>query len=86
MPPPRAVDRPVRLITTFPESVRALLDLALYSEVEGRVPKGAYQTFLVARVKEHFEWQSLDLTPFGLEGFVRGPKVVIDALLRKLAP
>lgn len=86
MPRHAAVDRPIQLTTTMPESVRALLDLHLWSEVEGRVPKGAYQQFLLERIREHFDWQSLDLTPFGLEGFVRGPRDSIDALIRKLEP
>jgi hypothetical protein len=86
MPRRPAVDRPIQLTTTLPESVRALLDLHLWSEVEGRVPKGAYQAFLLERIREHFDWQSLDLAPFGLEGFVRGPRDSIDALIRKLEP
>ena len=46
--------RPVKLTTTFPEDIRAKLDLFLFSEVEGCVPKGAIQTFLLDRIREFF--------------------------------
>lgn len=53
MKPPKIL-RPIRLSTTIPEDVRAKLDLYLYSEVEGRVPFGAYQKFIVERTQEFF--------------------------------
>lgn len=46
--------RPVKLTTTFPEDIRVKMDLYLFSKVEGRVPKGAYQEFLVGLIKEFF--------------------------------
>ena len=46
--------RPIRLHTTIPEDIRAKMDVYLYSDVEGRVPKGAYQEFLVGLVMEFF--------------------------------
>lgn len=44
--------RPVKLTTTLPEDIRAKLDLHLFSNVEGRVPKGAYQKFFIERIRE----------------------------------
>lgn len=54
--------RPVKLTTNLPEDVRAKLDLHLYSEVEGRVPFGAYQRFLVERIQEFFSERRTYLT------------------------
>lgn len=39
----------------LPESIRAKLDLLLFSEVEGRVPHGSYQRFIIERIKEFFD-------------------------------
>lgn len=73
-------DRPVRLTTSLPESVRAPLDIFLWSEVENRVPKGAYQTFIIERIQEFFGWSRVDLEPYGLAGHVRGPKEACTTL------
>ena len=48
----------------LPESVRAQLDLLLFSEIEQRVPKGAYQQFFAARIREFFSDRGLDLAPY----------------------
>lgn len=52
---PPNILRPTKLTTYIPEDLRVKLDLYLYSEVEGRIPHGAYSRFLVERVKEFFE-------------------------------
>lgn len=52
---PPNVLRPSKLTTYLPEDLRAKLDLYLYSEIEGRVPHGAYARFLAERVKEFFD-------------------------------
>jgi len=54
--------RPVKLTTTLPEDIRALLDLHLYSPLEERVPKGAYQAFFIERIREFFDTKTLDLS------------------------
>jgi hypothetical protein len=54
----------VRLHTALPLDVRAKLDLFLYSEVEGKVPKDAISHFLAERIREFFEWKGMDLGPF----------------------
>lgn len=51
---PQNILRPVKLTTYLPEDLRAKLDIHLYSEVEGRVPHGAYSAFLADRVREFF--------------------------------
>lgn len=81
-----STDRPIRLTTALPESVSAQLSLHLFSPVEGRVPKGAYQSFLIERIKEYFDWDRLDLHPYGLPPgyFVAGPKAMIRLLQQKL--
>ena len=70
----------------IPQDVKAKLDLHLFSELEGRVPKGKYQEFFVARIKEYFDWKTLDLAPYNFPSgcFVRGPKDAIELLERKL--
>jgi hypothetical protein len=51
---PASVLRPIKLTMVLPEDIRARLDLYLYSEVEQRIPHGAYQRFFVERIKEFF--------------------------------
>ncbi len=72
----------------FPEPVRARMDLHLFSEVEGRVPLGAYQRFLTPLVQDFFETTLLDLAPYlntqPGEAYVRGKPAVIEALKRTL--
>lgn len=46
----------------LPETVRTRLDLILYSEVEQRVPKGAYQRFFLERLQEFFTTKSMDIS------------------------
>ena len=48
----------------LPETLRARLDLILFSELEGRVPKGAYLRFFSARLVEFFAHRTLDLAPY----------------------
>lgn len=42
MPRPRKLDRPHRLEVQLPNSIYSKLTLELYSDLEGRVPHGAY--------------------------------------------
>ena len=91
MPRPPNVIRPSLLHLALPEDIRAKLDLFLWSDLEGRVPKGAYQRFFMERIQEYFGWTRLDLTPFGYpQGFfVAGPREMIEhikPLLERSAP
>ena len=85
MPRRPNLDRPVRLTLKLPETVRAKLDLILYSKLEGRVPKGEYQEFFIERIQEFLSWRRLDLSPFGMQGyFVKGPGEMVEALRKRL--
>ena len=61
MPRPAAITPNKSLHTTLNADLAAKLDLLLYSEVEQRVPKGAYQEFLQARIQEYFSTRRIDL-------------------------
>lgn len=76
----------VKKLLTLPEDVVAKVDLFLFSDLEQRVPQGAYQAFYVARIKEFFDWQRLPLEPYGFPPgfFVAGPKEMIARLEAKL--
>ena len=80
MPRRANIDPPVPLQLKLPESVRARLDLFLFSELEGRVPLGRYSEFFVDRMREFFSGRRLSLAPWGLPGEISGEKEVIDAL------
>lgn len=82
MPKPRNTNAPTRLDLAIPEDLRARLDLLLYSELEGRVPHGAYARFFCSRLREHFEWTRLDLEAFGFPPgyFITGPREMVDKL------
>jgi len=73
---PQNILRPVKLTTTLPEDVHSKLTLYLYSEVEGMVPRGAYQSFICDRIREFFEHKRLDIG----SGIVHGPASCIDQI------
>ena len=54
MPRRANIIRPVKLTINLPEDVRTKLDLLLFSQVEGRVPVGAYQRFFIDRINDYF--------------------------------
>jgi hypothetical protein len=60
----------------------------LYSDLDGRVPKGAYQSFFTARLREYFSWKHLDLAPYSGSPpgafIVSGTPETIEALKRTL--
>jgi hypothetical protein len=72
------------LNTHLDEALMARLDLELFSPLESRVPKGAYQKFLNDRLREYFATRTLDLAPFlgTLPGEVqvRGSEFAIERL------
>lgn len=76
----------VKLHTALDAELHDKMTSHLFSELEGRVPHGAYQAFLEARIREFFSHRYLDLTPFGFpSGFhVSGPATMIEALESKL--
>lgn len=42
---PRKADRPVEKSISLPQTLTARIDLILYSEIDGRVPHGAWSRF-----------------------------------------
>lgn len=87
MPRKAEVDRPIRIETTLPTSEYSRLMLHLHSDLEGKVPKGAFQTWLRERIAEFFNSKRLDLAPYGMpQGFVVfGSKDVIETLQKFLS-
>lgn len=86
MPRTKAVTETALLKAWVPLPLKARLYLLLNSEIEGRIPLGKISQFIAERLREHFEWEELDL---GLHGgpqgyFVRGPKDMISWLRSNL--
>ncbi len=86
MPRPADIDRPTQLVLMLPTSIRARLDLFLFSSLEGRVPLGAYKAFFIERIQEFFGSRRLELERFGLPAgfYVSGPVEMINALEERL--
>lgn len=79
--------RSIKLTTALPEDLKTKLDLFLYSELEGRIPKGAHQRFFVERIQDFFNTQSLDLSPYcrlPTSASVRGSSASISLLTELL--
>jgi len=79
--------RPIKLTTTLPEDIRAKLDIHLYSPLEDRVPKGAYQQFFIDRIREFFDTKTLDLGEYcnlPTTAIVRGSDATITLLRETL--
>lgn len=50
--------------TTLPPNLADRLELYLFSDSEGRVPKAALQQFLIERISEFFTNRTVDLAPY----------------------
>jgi hypothetical protein len=72
----------------LPEPLLEQLKAHLYSELERRVPQGAYQAFFSARLREYFSTAEFDLAPFAAsmpgDYTVRGSPAAVAALERTL--
>lgn len=84
MPALKKTDPITTLNTRLPQSLRTRLDLLLYSEMEGRVPKGAYQDFFCARIEEYLDHRRLNLGIYGLQGTISGPADTLRQLHERL--
>lgn len=77
-----------QLNVALPLPVYTKITAYLYSELEQRVPLGAYQRLIVQLINEHFDFKLLDLAPYvgGSEGehVVSGPPETIAALKARL--
>lgn len=83
--PPNII-RPRALTLKLPEDVRGRLDLYLFSEVEQRIPVGAYQSFFLSRIREFFGWKREDLARFGFPDgyFISGPREMVESVIQRL--
>lgn len=89
--------RPLNTIPTrqlnvaLPLPLYSKLVLELTSEIEGRVPFGAYSNFFSELLRQRFEETQLDVGPLLNADippgtyFIRGPRDVLAALERKLS-
>lgn len=64
MPKPKNAIPSIQLNVALPLDVHTQLSAYLYSDLEGRVPHGAYSRFLVELLRGHFAGASLDMAPF----------------------
>ena len=83
---PRNIVPPVKLNLGLPGDLYAQTSLHLHSELEERVPHGAYSKFLVPLLREYFSRDHLDLSPWlgGSECVVHGDAETLLALQRVL--
>lgn len=63
MPKPPNLIPSKQLNVALPLPLLTQLNLELYSELEGRVPHGAYSRFLVELIRRHFAEQVIDIGP-----------------------
>lgn len=54
----------IKLTLMLPSDIHELLTSSVYSELEERVPVGAYQSFFIARIREYFKQEHLDLAAY----------------------
>lgn len=52
MPRTKLIDRPVQRAIYLPESINSRLETELFSELEGKVPFGAFNGLMVELVKK----------------------------------
>jgi hypothetical protein len=87
--PRRAAITPNRILTTsLPADLATRVELLLWSDVEGKIPYGAWQEFLVKLIREYFANRNMDLGPFlnSLPGVhvISGSDHTLSALLTHL--
>lgn len=71
---------------TMDAALKQKVDLFLYSEVEGRIPKGEQSKFTEARFREFFDHGTLTLDRFGFPPgyYVNGPRAMLEELVKRL--
>lgn len=89
MPKPINADPGIKVTTMIPLSMKARIDLHLFSELEQGIPSGSLARFVKLRVTEFFDSEALDLAPY-IAGImpgslsVRGTPAAVAALREKL--
>jgi hypothetical protein len=63
MPRRPNIEASAKINLALPESEKAWLDLFLFSEAEQRIPRGAYQEFFLARLREFRERMKVNVQP-----------------------
>jgi hypothetical protein len=83
---PASLNPADRLNIAIDAQLKARLQLILFSEFEQRVPKGAWQAFIEARIREWFDWRSQALEPYGFPPgyYITGPGEMTEAVVEKL--
>lgn len=64
MPKPKQLVPYRHIHTTIPKPLSDRLDLFLWSDLEQRVPQGAFQQFLIDRLNQFFNHRTLDIAPY----------------------
>jgi len=78
------LDRPLKTTVHLRESIKSRVELALYSELEGRIPYGAVSDLINSLLNMWLNAKQLDLAPYGVDGMVTGPQHTIEALQNAL--
>lgn len=52
---PKKTDRPIEKNISLPQSIVARVELELFSELEGKVPFGAWQRYIVGLIEKDLE-------------------------------
>lgn len=75
-----------RIHITIPAEDKQRIEVILFSEIEQKVPRAAWQKFISARIREFLDSDTLDLTLYGfpLGHYVRGQRGVIRDLKLKM--
>ena len=60
---PKKTDRPVEKNISLPQSVVVRVELELFSELEGKVPFGAWQRYIVRLVEADLAKREAKATP-----------------------
>jgi hypothetical protein len=76
-----SVEQSTQLEIHLPLRLKTKLSLALWSEVDQRIPQGAYTRLLVELIERHFEEKVLTIDPAARPPLVvRGSPAAISAL------
>ena len=85
---PKLVEPTERVHFHMPQGLYARIALSLHSEVEGRVPYGAWGNLVNPLLKDHLEHSTLDLAPYLGKPtgafLVKGHPTVLASLEQKL--